>query len=483
MAAAVGAVAGGRVPPEAEITAPDWYSLVDPRRASLDVRGETSARGGAYRCVLEVAPGSMPQRHARTSSRSPGGHCDGSERSGAFAGVVGTRRRRRAEAALPAERGRLHAAESRAWPGQSSNGRPNSDPYGFTLRLRVESAGELRGEDRRNLFLHRDADLLPGFPRSLPSDGEASPVFADLDGDNRNELIVATADGTVHAYRPDGGEAPGWPVRGERAAAAHGRRRAFQSGALSAGREPRRLPRLARGRRPRPRRRARGGGRRLRGPRVRLERGRHAALDDAAPGSTGRAGRCARSTRRARASATAPSAASSARRCSPTSTATRGSRSWPPRWTGTCTPGAPAARPRRASRRSWSTAPRWRRIDPATHQVTFNEQAGDSLMQGAIVDTPAVGDLTGDGRPEIVVGTNEEYAVDAPGEGGLNADNVEMRALEQAAGATGRARPGALARLRARRARRRARRLAGEDRQAHRRAAADRGRGHHRARR
>jgi hypothetical protein len=53
------------------------------------------------------------------------------------------------------------------------------------------------------------------------------------------------------------------------------------------------------------------------------------------------------------------------------------------------------------------------------------------------VDTPAVGDLTGDGRPEIVVGTNEEYSVNAPGEGGLNADNVEMRALEQAAGATG----------------------------------------------
>ena len=76
-------------------------------------------------------------------------------------------------------------------------------------------------------------------------------------------------------------------------------------------------------------------------------------------------------------------------------------------------------------------------IDPATHQVTFNEQAGESLMQGAIVNTPAVGDLTGDGRPEIVVGTNEEYDVDAPGEGGLNADNVELRALEQAAAGTG----------------------------------------------
>jgi hypothetical protein len=52
-------------------------------------------------------------------------------------------------------------------------------------------------------------------------------------------------------------------------------------------------------------------------------------------------------------------------------------------------------------------------------------------MQGAIVDTPAVGDIAGDERPEIVVGTNEEYGVGAPGEGGLNADNVEARALEQ----------------------------------------------------
>ena len=53
------------------------------------------------------------------------------------------------------------------------------------------------------------------------------------------------------------------------------------------------------------------------------------------------------------------------------------------------------------------------------------------------MNTPAVGDLTGDGRPEIVVGTNEEYAVNAPGEGGLNADNVEMRVIEQAAAGTG----------------------------------------------
>ena len=40
-------------------------------------------------------------------------------------------------------------------------------------------------------------------------------------------------------------------------------------------------------------------------------------------------------------------------------------------------------------------------IDPQTHQVTFNADSG-SLQQGAIIDTPAVAELSGGGDPEIV---------------------------------------------------------------------------------
>jgi hypothetical protein len=57
-------------------------------------------------------------------------------------------------------------------------------------------------------------------------------------------------------------------------------------------------------------------------------------------------------------------------------------------------------------------------IDPVSHQVTFKTGVGADYNQGAIVDTPAVGDITGDGKPEIVVGTNEEY--DPGKDGGLN---------------------------------------------------------------
>jgi hypothetical protein len=433
MAAAVRAVAEGRIPPEAELTAPDWYSLVDPRAASLAVRGEVSARGGAYRCVLEVAPGSMPH-DTQDFEAVGGGHCDGSERSGDFAGVVGSVDIAALKDRFPPSAGDFSGREPGAGAGQSSNGRPNSDPYGFTLRLRVES-GELRGEDRRNLFLHRDADLLPGFPRALPSDGEASPAFADLDGDNRNELIVATADGTVHAYRPDGSEAPGWPVRGDRLPL-HTGGSAFRSGAASpdasrgaflaspavgdldrdgvpevvaADYEGRVYAWSADGRR-----------RWTRATRLEFSGRPLAPFDEARNGERNR-------TQRGFVGSPVLADLDGDRRLEVVAAAMdRHVYAW--RAGGAAVRGFPSL---------VVDASKVASVDPVTHQVTFNDQAGEPLMQGAIVDTPAVGDLTGDGRPEIVVGTNEEYLVDAPGEGGLNADNLEMRALEQAAGATG----------------------------------------------
>ena len=57
-------------------------------------------------------------------------------------------------------------------------------------------------------------------------------MLADLDGDNRNELILAGSDGFVHAIRRNGSELPGWPVRGDRPPL-HLGQRAFESGEVS----------------------------------------------------------------------------------------------------------------------------------------------------------------------------------------------------------------------------------------------------------
>jgi hypothetical protein len=67
--------------------------------------------------------------------------------------------------------------------------------------------------------------MFPGFPRQLPfpSFGSvrkgsdpgfgvlASPVLADLDGDGKLEVIVAGLDGQIHAFRADGSDQPGFP--------------------------------------------------------------------------------------------------------------------------------------------------------------------------------------------------------------------------------------------------------------------------------
>src|SRR5207244_5899115 len=59
--------------------------------------------------------------------------------------------------------------------------------------------------------------------------------------------------------------------------------------------------------------------------------------------------------------------------------------------------------------------------------------------QGAIIDTPAVGNITGDARPEIVLGTNEEYRAGEGDEGGANTSgNVSFNVI----GPTGLLSPG-----------------------------------------
>jgi hypothetical protein len=149
-----------------------------------------------------------------------------------------------------------------------------TDPFEgqFTVRLTVTSSEgkALRGVDRKVLTALDDPTLRPGFPKRLGTGGEAPLRYADLDADNVQELVLPTEDGLVHAYRPDGSELPGWPVRTETqfVARAHG-----ASPALRASSRPRAAA-GADDRRPHRRRPARdhhdGGGAHLR-----LARRRH----------------------------------------------------------------------------------------------------------------------------------------------------------------------------------------------------------------
>ncbi len=442
---AVVAASNGTIPPQAQITSPDWFRQLDPHAATIPVDGYVAARG-SYTCTVQAAPGAQPNNGLVTASPAgdfvpaSGGWCDGhTVRNTPYRGTLGTITTAQLASRFPAGVQGFNGNENGGLP-QTSNGRPNTMPYAFTVRVVVgqPAAGgrpAMTGEDRRQLFLHRDQDMLPGWPKELGSDGASSPLVVDLDGDDRNELVVATSDGYVHAYRLGGGEVRGWPVhtrslplhQGERAFFSVGRRHyCAVLGALAAGDlfgdgrievvgddncgnvyawDPR--GRLVFRERSNPN----FSGAPLRpfhtvrqGPRDRTERGflaspvlarlenRRARLDIIVAGED------------------------------------RHVYAWSPdarRLAGRALAGFPVlvADPDKLAG-----------VDRTTNHLTFSStraspHPGIDEDQGKLIDTPAVAAIDGSGKPDILIGSNEEYAVNTGDEGAINAGSVSAASL------------------------------------------------------
>ena len=424
---------GSRILPEAEITSPQWYERVSPSKPTVDLQGQVFARGAGYVCTILVAPGQYPN-NARTDDNPPGdfaplhnGWCDGTtlhtaNRSGSLGQISIAQLKSRFPPGT-----NFSGAEPQASPA-NDNGRPNAAPHSFTVRLTVRTHPNqqyLFGRDQRTAYLKRDPDTLPGFPKAITrgaittgsptSDGESSPALADLNGDNLNELIVAGSDGFVHALRPDGSELPGWPVRGDRPPL-HTGERAFQSGEVSSD----------------------VGGAILGSVAVAdwdhngapevyaadLEGkvygwgagGRRFFTAEANPDFSGkpldpfvnaRHGETNRTQHGFLASPVLADIRGNANLEIIAAGMDRHVYAW--QANGNPVSGFPVL---------VVDPSKVQAIDPQTHQVTFKTDSG-SFQQGAIVDTPAIADLNGDGDREIVVGTNEEY--DAGQDGGWNA--------------------------------------------------------------
>ena len=97
--------------------------------------------------------------------------------------------------------------------GEAVTGYP--EQFTATLQLKVTSPGpngSVTGTFRKTFHLRQDNDMLEGFPLYLDASGESSPKVSDLDGDGEMEIILATADGRVHAIDRSGAELPGFPV-------------------------------------------------------------------------------------------------------------------------------------------------------------------------------------------------------------------------------------------------------------------------------
>lgn len=196
----VTAVMNGAIPPEADIKTPRWFEIIDPaQQETLAITGRVAAvRAAGYRFALQVAPGVQPSdANFRTVYRSP-------IMFAPFEGILGVIN-------LPALAARMPYGVEGAL-SNPTNGRGMIDKFSFTVRVRVTDNFGRIGEDLRSLFLHHDPDLAAATPLNLTAGGEGSPVFADLDGDGKDELVVPTSNGLIHAFRADGSELRHWPV-------------------------------------------------------------------------------------------------------------------------------------------------------------------------------------------------------------------------------------------------------------------------------
>jgi hypothetical protein len=217
---AVAAAAAGHIPPEADITSPDWFTQIDPRRSSFRLDGYVNARVG-YTCRVAIAPGAAPNNAPSTAANPgdfhtiPSTYCNSKTvHHGSYSGLLANVSIAHLKSLFPSGNPSSFSGNEDGGVPQDAFGRPNTQPYAFTVRVVVSTAKHLNmtGEDRRQLYLHRDAQMLSGWPKELRTDGDSTPILADIEGDDRPDLIVATSDGWINAYRPNGSEAPGWPV-------------------------------------------------------------------------------------------------------------------------------------------------------------------------------------------------------------------------------------------------------------------------------
>ncbi|MDP3279011.1 MAG: S8 family serine peptidase [Deltaproteobacteria bacterium] len=187
------AIRDGKIPPEVDVTSPRWFTVIYPDRTpTLQIDGHISARRASnYDYVVEWARGVEPADSAWQTLVT---------RNNVSAPVDGS----------------LATLDVSTLMVDNAGERENR----FTITVRVRavahyggSAGDVRGEFRKAFYVHRDSTLLPGFPVDLRGSGESSPRIADLNGDGRGEVIVATSDGLLHALSANGSEIPGFPAR------------------------------------------------------------------------------------------------------------------------------------------------------------------------------------------------------------------------------------------------------------------------------
>lgn len=204
-----------RPPPEVDLVAPEWFTPVHAEQLGGPIRilGRVAAsRAKTYDLAVQWAPGAAP---AESDYRDITAKAVGLPPSTVSGGAVPL-------AALdPAQLDVNHPPEPDSARGE--------DARSISIRVRATAhydGGDVVGEARRvvsiaNDKVGRDADLLPGFPLALGAAIEGSPKLADIDGDGTRDIVIGDGAGRLHVLsvrsaRSPIAELPGFPYLTER---------------------------------------------------------------------------------------------------------------------------------------------------------------------------------------------------------------------------------------------------------------------------
>lgn len=205
---ALKAINDGLIPPEVDLTDPAWFEVLyaDRRSGPVPIKGRVAAaRASKYDYVVEWAPGVEPD-DAQFQTLASVPNVPGSTVSGGDA-----------LAQLdPSQIDTTHVADP--------DSPHHENDRTITVRVRATAYygnAQVRGEARRTLAVVNrknglDADLLPGFPVKLGASMEAGAKLADIDGDGVRDIVAASSDGVVHVFSLKSGmpvEIPGFPYK------------------------------------------------------------------------------------------------------------------------------------------------------------------------------------------------------------------------------------------------------------------------------
>lgn len=213
-----------QIPPEALITSPDWFAPLNVAdQSTVEVRASLSAaRSTDFDWELQWAPGIEPCNSEFQTIET-------GTSTTAIDGALGDVDLDAVRAALDARTGfraaNISGCQNAAGPvtGGSTvdptapvKGLGDVDPNepAFTVRVRVTDDGGTVGEDRKVLFAYEDETLKDGWSRPIggtqsnsgraETGGESSQRMYDLNGDNELEIIEATSSGQLHVLNADG---------------------------------------------------------------------------------------------------------------------------------------------------------------------------------------------------------------------------------------------------------------------------------------